>query len=133
MDSMVRPKHRKKDMRFGTWNVRSRAGSLKTVVRELGKYKIDLVGIQEVRWQKEDNERAEDFTFFYGKWNEDHQIGTGFFVHKIIISAVRRVEFISDRMSYIILRGHWSNIVVLTVHASCKDKSDGVKDTFVKN
>jgi hypothetical protein len=34
------------DMRFGTWNVRSlyRSGSLKTVARELGKYKLDLVG-----------------------------------------------------------------------------------------
>jgi hypothetical protein len=42
------------DMRFGPWNVRSpyRAGSLKTVARELGKYKLDLVGVQEVRWEK---------------------------------------------------------------------------------
>jgi hypothetical protein len=38
------------DMRFGTWNVRSiyRSGSLKTEARELGKYKFDLVGVQEV-------------------------------------------------------------------------------------
>jgi hypothetical protein len=38
------------DMRFGTWNVRSlfRSGSLKAVGRELGKYKFDLVGVQEV-------------------------------------------------------------------------------------
>jgi hypothetical protein len=70
-------------MRFGTWNVRSlcRAGSLKTVARELGKYMLDLVGVQ-VRWEKEGTERAEDYSFFYGKWNEDHQLGTGFFVHK---------------------------------------------------
>jgi exonuclease III len=42
------------DMRFGTWNVRTlcRIGSLKTVARELGKYKLDLVGVQEVRWEK---------------------------------------------------------------------------------
>jgi exonuclease III len=40
-------------MRFGTWNVRSlyRAGYLKTVSRELGRYKLDLVGVQEVRWE----------------------------------------------------------------------------------
>jgi hypothetical protein len=43
-----------KRMRFGTWNVRRlyRAGSLKTVARELGKCKLDLVGVQEVRWEK---------------------------------------------------------------------------------
>jgi hypothetical protein len=44
-------KHRKMDMRFSTWNVRSlyRSGSLKTVAKELRKYKLDLVGVQEVR------------------------------------------------------------------------------------
>jgi exonuclease III len=41
-------------MRFGTWNIRSlyRIGSLKTVARDLGKCKLDLVGVQEVRWEK---------------------------------------------------------------------------------
>jgi hypothetical protein len=44
---------------------------LKTVARELGKYKSDLVGVQEVRWDKGGTERAEDYTFFYGKRNEE--------------------------------------------------------------
>jgi endonuclease/exonuclease/phosphatase family metal-dependent hydrolase len=51
-------------------------------------------------------------------------------VHKRIISAVRRVEFVSDRMSCIILRGHWCNIIVVNVHAPCVDKSDDIKDSF---
>jgi exonuclease III len=116
------------DMRFGTWNVRSlyRSGSLKTVARELGKYKLDLVVVQEVRWTR----AAEDYTFFYGAGNEDHQLGTGFFVHKRILSAVRRVEFVSDRMSYIILRGRWCNIIVVNVHAPSEDTSDEIKDSF---
>jgi hypothetical protein len=40
------------DVRFGLWNVRSlyRAGSLMTVSREVSRYKLDLVGVQEVRW-----------------------------------------------------------------------------------
>jgi hypothetical protein len=46
------------------------------VVRELGKYKLDLVGVQEVRWDKGGTEQAEDYTFFYGVRNEDHQLGT---------------------------------------------------------
>jgi exonuclease III len=120
------------DMRFGTWNVRSlyRIGSLKTVARQLGKCKLDLVGVQEVRWEKGGTERAEDCTFIYGQGNGDHQLGTGFFVHKRILSAVRRVEFVSDRISYIILRGRSCSIIVLNVHAPCEDKRDGVTDSF---
>jgi hypothetical protein len=33
-------------------------------------------------------------------------------------------------MSYIILRGHCCNIIVLNVHAPCEDKGDDVKDSF---
>jgi exonuclease III len=42
------------DMRFGTWNVRSmyRAGLLRAVGEEISKYKLDLVGVQEVRWNE---------------------------------------------------------------------------------
>jgi hypothetical protein len=37
------------DMRFGAWNVRSmyRAGLLRTVVEEISKYELDLVGVEE--------------------------------------------------------------------------------------
>jgi hypothetical protein len=67
--------------------------------------------------------------FFYGEGNGDHQLGTDFFVHKRIVSAVRKVEFVSDRILYIILRGHWCNIIVLNVHTPCEDESDDIKDS----
>jgi hypothetical protein len=51
-------------------------------------------------------------------------LGTGFFVHKRITSAVKGVEFVGDRMSYIILRGRWFHIIVLNVHAPTEDKTD---------
>jgi hypothetical protein len=65
---------------------------LTTIARELGKYRLDLVGLQDVRWEKGDTERAEECTFFYGQGNGDHQLGTGFFVHKRILSGIRKVE-----------------------------------------
>jgi hypothetical protein len=49
-----------------------------------------------------------------------------------IISAVMKVEFVSDRMSYIILRGRWSDIIVLNVHAPIEDKTDDMKDRLYK-
>jgi hypothetical protein len=57
-------------------------------------------------------------------------LGTGFFVHKGIISAVKKVEFVGDRMPYIILRGRWFHIIVVNVHAPTEDKIDDMEDRF---
>jgi hypothetical protein len=55
--------------------------------------------------------------FFYAK--ETYQLGTGyfffiylffFFVHHRLVSAVKKVESVSDRMSYIVLRDRRCNI-----------------------
>jgi hypothetical protein len=70
------------DMRFGTWNARSlyRTGYLMTVSRELSKYNLHLVKVHEVRLVGGSTEPAGEHIFFYGKGNENHELGTGFFV-----------------------------------------------------
>jgi hypothetical protein len=42
-------------------------------------------------------------------------------------------ELISHRMSYIILRGRWGDIIVLNVHVTTEDKSNDMKDNFYIN
>jgi hypothetical protein len=42
------------------------------VAKEISKYKLDLVGVQEVRWDRGGTEPAEEYTFFYAKGNENH-------------------------------------------------------------
>jgi len=76
---LVLPKQRKRDMRFGTENVRSlyRSGSLATAARETAKYNLDLVGVQEVRWDEGGTVRAGDYSLIYGKENEYKQLGIG--------------------------------------------------------
>jgi hypothetical protein len=99
-------------MRFGTWNVRSLylAGSLMTVAKKkkkkknyiyiyIYKCKLDLVEVQEVGCERRDTEPASEYTFLYGKGNENHELSIDYFVHKRIISAIKRIEFVSDSMS----------------------------------
>jgi len=67
-DFFSRPNQWKKDMRFGTWNVRSlyRKGAMKLVVGELQKYKLDFMGVKDVRWEGEGYQTVDNYTFFCG-------------------------------------------------------------------
>ena len=60
--------------------------------------------------------RAGDYNFFLWKRIKNYQLGT--------VSAVKRLEVVSDRMLYMVLRVCWCNIIVLNVHAPREEKSD---------
>ena len=68
-------------MRLDTWNVRSlcRSGSLTTIARELARYKLDSLGVREVRWDKGGTVRAGECIFFCGKGNEKSYVWESFF------------------------------------------------------
>jgi hypothetical protein len=68
--------------------------------------------------------------FFLWQRAGKSSIANRFFVHQRMASAIKRVEFVSDRMSYIVLRGRWCNIIVLNEHAPTEEKSDYSKDSF---
>ena len=102
------------------------------MARKLARYKLDLVGVQDVKWDKEGRVRTGDYSLFLWKRKRKPSVANRIFVHHRLISTVKRVDFVSDRMSYIVLRGQWCNIIVLNVHASTQEKSDDSKNIFYK-
>jgi hypothetical protein len=70
--------------------------------------------------------------FFLWKRTQKSSTGNRIFVHYRIVTAVKRVESVSDRMPYIVLRGSWSNTTVLKACAPTEEKSEDSKACFYK-
>ena len=75
---LVRTKKWKRDIRFGRWDVSSLyfLGSFTTVARELARYKLNLLGVEESRWDKGGTVRARNYNFILWKrkvfnWEQD--------------------------------------------------------------
>ena len=66
-DPLVRHKEWKSDVRFGTWNVVSlyRSGSITAAAREIARCKLDLVGMKEVKKDKEGTVTLEIIFFLW--------------------------------------------------------------------
>ena len=77
---------------------------------------MDLVGVHEVRREGSGSLESGNYTLFYWESNANHQLRTRCFVHRRIRSAVKKMEFITDRVSCITLKGRWCDIIVVNLH-----------------
>jgi hypothetical protein len=60
-----------------------RPGTLKNLIQQLRKYKIDIAAIQEIRWKGDD-----DYTICYSGSSDKNIFGTGFLVHKKLRNSI---------------------------------------------
>jgi hypothetical protein len=79
------------------------------------------------------HDKSRVYIFFCGEGKEKHQLGTEYFVHHKIVLAIKKIDFVSDTISYIVMSRGWCNIIVLNVHITSKEKSDDLKAVFTKN
>jgi hypothetical protein len=75
--------------------------------------------------------RSKGFSFFSTEREKQKSCtGNRFFVHRRRVSAVKRPEVVSDKMTYVVLRGRSCNSIVLSTHAAVEESRDYSKDSF---
>jgi len=123
---------RKKDLSFGTWNVRQlfKSGAVHNIVNEVEKYKFKLTALQEIRWSNTGTININETTIFYGSCTDQRQLETGFAVHKDLVPVVKEFKDINPRISMLTIETQLFDISFMNVHTPTEDKSQDEKDTF---
>jgi exonuclease III len=121
------------EITLATWNVQTmlKPGKMKEIMEELGKVRVDVVTVQEIRWQRQGRIDKKDFFLFYsGPKERTGRYGTGFIGSAKIRISLLALEPLNDRLCKLRLRGKFRNLTLLSVYAATEDSSDALKDEF---
>jgi len=91
---------------------------------------MKVVAIQEIRWQGTGSLDMNNHTIFYGEFDDLQQFGTGFIVHKSIVPNIMEFKTFKPRISLLTIKAYWSNLTIISVHASTEEKTQEEKDDF---
>jgi len=117
-------------MRFGTWNVRTllQAGNMNMIAEEVERYKMDVVALQEIRWQGKGSIRKVKFTLHYSGNDRQGNRGVGCIVSEKASRSALRFSPISERICTLRIKGKFHNITFVNVHAPTEDAEDEIVD-----
>ncbi|KAJ4428628.1 hypothetical protein ANN_24673 [Periplaneta americana] len=119
-------------LRFGTWNIKMLNGKEVEVIQEMEIYKIDLLGISEVR--KKGNgvktlDKGHVLRYSGVSWNSRANEGVGIIVMKEMDRKVTSWEAINSRIMYLDLEVEIL-ITLIQVSAPMEDSGAAEKDYF---
>jgi len=107
---------------------------MQELAEELGKTRLEIVAIQEIRWSRSGVIKKNDFSLYYiGTKEQVGQAGTGFIIMGRTINSVIGFEAINERLCKIRLKGKYNNVTLVNIYAPTKNKADSEKETFMNN
>ena len=124
-------KTRGRILKIATWNVRTlyQAGKFDNILQEMGRLKIDILGLSETRWTDDGKITRDKHTMLYSG-GEDHQSGVGVIMKNSIAKSLLGYWPISDRVMLVKLQGKPFNINLIQVYAPTKEYSEDINEAF---
>lgn len=106
-------------------------GKMKEIANEILKFKCDVVGLQEIRWQGNGQIDKPEYSLVYsGPEERTGQYGTGFIITREIRRSLLEFEPINERICRLRLRGKFRNTTIVNAHAPTEEKEDIIKEQF---
>jgi len=123
----------KSNIRVGTWNVRTMFEVSKTaqVVKEMGRYKLDLLGLSEVRWTGHGKIKLSDGdTIVYSGHETLHHRGVAIVIPRRHEKTLIEWEPIIDRIIKARFESKFCKLTIIQVYAPTNETEDEAKDIF---
>lgn len=119
-------------IKFGCWNARtlSQDGKLHIALKEMENYKMDILGISEMRWIGKGQSTEEQSTILYSGHDTTHTHGVGIILKGEARKALTSWDPVSDRIITARLLGKHSKISFIQVYAPTEAADEEEKDAF---
>ncbi|KAK2187090.1 hypothetical protein NP493_179g01048 [Ridgeia piscesae] len=125
-DSLLGPKTK---ISIGTWNVRTmnEASKLAQVIREMKRYRLDILGVSECRWTGSGRQVSHDgSTILYSGHEDTHIRGVALVISKQKANTLLEWEPISDRIMKARFNSKHCKLTIILCYAptNASDKED---------
>ena len=117
--------------RVGSWNVRTlyESSKLRQVLREMERYKLDILGISECRWTGSGKMTSQGHTVLYSGRNE-HTAGVAIIISKKNKKSLLEWNPIDDRIITARFNSKYTKITVIQCYAPTNPSPVEDKDRF---
>lgn len=127
-----RRERKRNTMRIGTWNIKTMlaAGKMEQIAREMKRYSVKILALQETRWKGEGMIDKEGYTLYYSGEDKQGRNGTAFMIDRKLKREVIQFKPVNGRLCSITIKNRQANITVVNGYAPTEDAEDDEKTKF---